>query len=229
MKRMATPARYPRLKRGLALLWLLLLSILAVACYRSEVRFEEIPQLLQGWLSQFGLYRAALGYVVIYTLRPIILFPASLLTITSGMLFGPWLGVLFTIVGENASANVAFLIARWFGRDWVGQHETGWFRHWDRRLQHNGLLTVLIMRLVYLPFDAVNFACGLTAMRQIDYALGTFIGILPGLVSFVLLGGAAAAGVEDRQLVLGLSLGCLLLGLLLARLLRPVPGKQPQN
>ena len=226
---MASPTRHPRLKRGLALLWLLLLSCLAVTWYRSDIRFEEVPQLLQGWLGQFGFYRAALCYVVIYTVRPIILFPASLLTITAGMLFGPWHGVLFTIVGENASANVAFLIARWFGRDWVGQHETGWFRHWDRRLQHNGLLTVLIMRLVYLPFDAVNYACGLTAMQQIDYALGTFIGILPGLVSFVLLGGAATADVENRLLVLGISLGCLLFGLVFARLLRPGLGKQTQN
>mgnify|MGYP000675009043 CR=1 FL=1 len=76
------------------------------------------------------------------------------------------------------------------------------------------------MRLIMLPFDAVNFGCGLTAIRHRDYALGTFIGILPSLIGFVLLGGIAAPGVQNRTLVLSLSILFMLMGFGLAHYLK---------
>ncbi|MDQ3453171.1 MAG: VTT domain-containing protein, partial [Actinomycetota bacterium] len=39
-----------------------------------------------------------------------------------------------------------------------------------------------------LPFTAINYAAGLTAVRLRDYALGTALGIIPGTVAFVALG-----------------------------------------
>jgi uncharacterized membrane protein YdjX (TVP38/TMEM64 family) len=181
-----------------------------------------MPYLLESWLTQFGLWRAALIYVLFYTVRPLILFPASLLTIASGLVFGPVLGIIFTIIGENASANFAFFLARWFGRDLVASHEQegSLAAKWDERLRRNGMVTVLVMRLIYLPFDLVNFACGLTSMRQRDFAIGTFIGILPALISFVLFGGVAAAGNQYRLLTLGLAILFFLLGLFIARFFR---------
>lgn len=216
-----------RLRGVLLSVWLLLLLFVFWLWWRSGIPPAEIPTRLEASLRQFGLGRAALCYVVLYALRPLVLFPATLLTITSGLLFGPLLGVLFTIVGENASANIAFLLGRWFGRDWVAGHESELVRHWDRRLRDNGLVTVLVMRLLYLPFDAVNYGCGLTAMRQRDFFFGTLLGILPGLIGFVLIGGAVHAGEGHPWLVLLLSAVFLIFGLLIARHLKQRP--RPNN
>jgi len=212
--------RFAPLKRVLAILWLLLLAAVLLWWWRSPLALVEVPSLLHLWLGDFGLLRAALIYVLLYALRPLVLFPSTLLTVASGLIFGPWLGILFTIAGENVSANVAFLLARWFGRGAVAAHEHGVVRRWEEMLCRNGVVTVMVLRLIYLPFDPVNFGCGLTGMRQRDYAIGTFFGILPGIVTFVLLGGAAAAGVDNRLTVLGLSLFFFLLGLAVARWLR---------
>jgi uncharacterized membrane protein YdjX (TVP38/TMEM64 family) len=76
------------------------------------------------------------------------------------------------------------------------------------------------MRLIMLPFDAVNFGCGLTAIRHCDYAVGTFIGILPSLIGFVLLGGIVASGVQNRVLVLSLSVFFMILGFGIAHFLK---------
>lgn len=208
------------LKRGLAAVWGTGFSVVLFLWLQTDLPLRETPQALEAALRNFGLYRAALCYIVLYTLRPLILFPATLLTISSGLLFGPWLGILFTVVGENASANFAFLLARWFGRDWVTRHESLKMQQWQQRLSEKGLVTVLIMRLLMLPFDAVNYGCGLTAMKQRDFAIGTFIGIFPGLISFVLLGGIGAAGVQNRLTLLGISLFFLLFGLAIARWLK---------
>ncbi|MDF1580184.1 MAG: TVP38/TMEM64 family protein [Desulfuromonadales bacterium] len=201
-------------------LWLGLFGSALILWWRSAMPLTEIPRLLEQWLSEFGLFKAASIYVVIYAVRPLILFPATLLTVASGLVFGPWLGVLFTILGENASANLAFVMARWFGRETVAKYADLHWRRWDQKLERNGLVSVLIMRLAMLPFDAVNFGCGLTAVRQRDFALGTFFGILPSLIGFVLLGGTVASGVAHRGAIIGLSVVFLVVGFATAHILK---------
>jgi len=202
--------------------WFLGIAVAIATWIRSGLEIREVPEYLDAWLSQFGLARAALLYVLLYTVRPLVLFPATVLTIASGLVFGPWLGILFTIIGENASANFAFRIARWLGRDWIDAREQGRLQAWNAMIRENAITSVLLMRLLYLPFDGVNYGCGLTSMRQRDFFIGTFFGIMPGLVSFVLLGGAGSAGVENRRLIFGSAVFFFLLGLLVARLLRRV-------
>jgi len=201
-------------------LWLCLFVVALFIWWQSEIALTEIPQLLKHWLNDIGLYKAASIYIMIYAVRPLILFPATILTVASGLIFGPWLGTLFTIVGENASANFGFFLVRWFGRKTVEKYSTEWLSGWDVKLKQNGIITVMTMRLLMLPFDAVNFGCGLTAIRQRDYAIGTFIGILPSLIGFVLLGGIAASGVQNRTLVLGLSVFFMVLGFGIAHFLK---------
>lgn len=208
------------IKTSFAVLWLLLAMAAGVTWFRSGLALRDIPEQLNVWLSVFGVGRAAAIYIILYTFRPLILFPASLLTIASGLIFGPWLGILFTIIGENASANFAFRIARWLGRSWIDEREQGRLKRWDQKIRENAIASVLIMRLIYLPFDAVNYGCGLTSMSQRDFFLGTLFGIMPGLVSFVLLGGVGAAGVENRIWVFGGACFFFVLGLVIARLLR---------
>ncbi|MDH3976746.1 MAG: TVP38/TMEM64 family protein [Deltaproteobacteria bacterium] len=207
-----------------AILWLSLFALALYSWLQSEVPLKEIPNLLHLWMSDFGLFKSASIYIILYTIRPLILFPATLLTVASGLIFGPWLGILFTIIGENASANLAFVISRWFGRDWVKSHEHGWIVKWEEKISENAIITVLIMRLIYLPFDAVNYGCGLTSMKHIDFFIGTFIGIIPGLVSFVLLGGTASATAENRLLIFGLALTFFFLGLAIARVIHRKKG-----
>ena len=201
-------------------LWLGLFLSALILWWRSQLALTEIPLLLEQWLNDVGLFNAALIYIVIYVVRPLVLFPATLLTVASGLIFGPWLGTLFTVVGENASANLGFALARWFGRKTVKAHSTELFSRWDEKLKQNGIIAVMSMRLIMLPFDAVNFGCGLTAIRHQDYAVGTFIGILPSLIGFVLLGGIAASGVQHRTLVLCLSILFMLFGFGIAHYLK---------
>jgi uncharacterized membrane protein YdjX (TVP38/TMEM64 family) len=63
---------------------------------------------------------------------------------------------------------------------------------------------LLILRLIPLvPFNALNFGSGLTAMRWRDYALATVIGIVPGTLVYVffadaLMQGSTEASAEAR-------------------------------
>jgi pyruvate/2-oxoglutarate dehydrogenase complex dihydrolipoamide dehydrogenase (E3) component/uncharacterized membrane protein YdjX (TVP38/TMEM64 family) len=127
-------------------------------------------------------------YMVLYAIRPLILFPATLLTALSGTLFGFWWGVLYTIIGENASANFAYWIGRFFGKDM--KLEDSLIGNWVESLRARPFGTVLFMRLFYVPFDLTNYGSGILKINWPSYFTATLIGIMPGLTTFVALGAA---------------------------------------
>lgn len=127
-------------------------------------------------------------YMGLYAIRPLILFPATLLTALSGTLFGFWWGSLFTILGENASANFAYWIGRFFSKDM--KLEDSIIGNWVEALRARPFGTVLFMRLFYVPFDLTNYGSGILKINWLSYFWATLIGIMPGLTTFVALGAA---------------------------------------
>jgi pyruvate/2-oxoglutarate dehydrogenase complex dihydrolipoamide dehydrogenase (E3) component/uncharacterized membrane protein YdjX (TVP38/TMEM64 family) len=127
-------------------------------------------------------------YIFMYALRPLILFPATLLTALSGTLFGFWWGIVYTLIGENASANFAYWIGRFFGQDM--KLEDSLIGNWVESLRARPFGTVLFMRLFYVPFDLTNYGSGILQIKWSSYYIATLIGILPGVTTFVALGAA---------------------------------------
>jgi uncharacterized membrane protein YdjX (TVP38/TMEM64 family) len=165
---------------------------LAIYIYFSrESSITEVVETLQRFIRQSGVW-GPLIYVGGYAFRSLIFFPASILTITAGILFGPWLGILLTMIGENISANISFVVGRYFTADLLKYFSTkkGFVPRLTCKIQDNGFLTVLIMRLTFLPFDLVGYSSGMCSIKQRDFALATVIGTIPGLLTFVFLGGS---------------------------------------
>lgn len=48
------------------------------------------------------------------------------------------------------------------------------------------------MRLLGVPFDLVNYGCGILKVARPPYAIATLLGIIPGMTAFVLIGNAFA-------------------------------------
>jgi uncharacterized membrane protein YdjX (TVP38/TMEM64 family) len=137
-------------------------------------------------------------YMVLYAIRPLVFFPATVLTLLGGFLFGP-VGIIYTIIGSNASAMVAFGVGAYFGQGILENEErAGVFQQYRERLRENSFETVLIMRLIFLPYDLVNYAAGFLRINWKAFLAATAIGSVPGTSSFVLLG--AAFGTVDELL-----------------------------
>lgn len=167
------------------------LAIASVAWYlRLDIPLDQTPQALRDWTERMGPWGPVL-FIGAYTIRPLTLIPASIPAAAAGLLWGPAYGLFLTLIGENLSAASAFFMTRWLGRHWLsGFREHALIRRVDRHLLEHGIVTVLLMRLLFLPFDMANFACGLTEMRYRDYAIGTALGIAPGAAVCVLFGSA---------------------------------------
>lgn len=128
-------------------------------------------------------------YIAFYAARPLVLFPASLLTVAAGFVFGPILGTLLVVLGSNISASVAYVVGRYFGgRLLDSERAAGVARRHAERLRENGFESVLLMRLVYVPYDLVNYLAGSLRIGWMPFIMATALGSLPGTVSFVLFG-----------------------------------------
>lgn len=184
-------------KAIILLFWLLLLGGYYVYARQNDLTVSDSIQLISDWLT--GSWFGPLAYVLLYALRPLLFFPATLLTLLGGFLFGPW-GILYTIVGSNASAMVAYGVGRYFGQDVLSGDEkkAGIIQDYAQRMRDNSFETVLIMRLLFLPYDLVNYAAGFLKINWQAFLLATAVGSVPGTISFVLLG--ASFGTLDELL-----------------------------
>ncbi|MEN8136149.1 MAG: VTT domain-containing protein [Thermodesulfobacteriota bacterium] len=124
---------------------------------------------------------------------------------------------MLTLIGENISANLSFVISRYFKADLLSylSPSANIAAKISCYKKENGLTLVMISRLIFLPFDLVSYSSGLSCIRQKDFALGTLIGTIPGLLTYTLLG----SSLVDMRF-LAMSAFSLALSLLIARYLK---------
>ena len=141
------------------------------------------------WILFIGMYLAATVLVV----------PGTILTLAAGFAFGVPVGAMLVSAGSLAGASAAFLVGRFLARDWVAGRVATWrtFDALDKAAGQEGFVIVLLTRLSPLfPFNLLNYAFGLTAVRFRDYVLASWIGMAPAIVLYVYIGSAAQSATE---------------------------------
>jgi uncharacterized membrane protein YdjX (TVP38/TMEM64 family) len=142
----------------------------------------------KAWVQSLGAW-GPLAYIVVYTLRPFILFPASILSAAAGIIWGTAFGFIYLQVAANVSSTAEFLVARYFAREAISRHLKGKVALLDERIEKHGFLTVLLIRLVpNVAWDIQNLTLGLTKVKFRDYFFATLIGIMPGSFALVFFG-----------------------------------------
>ncbi len=128
-------------------------------------------------------------YVVFYIVQPIVFFPSTFLTIAAGYVYGPVVGAILAIVGSNASSVLAWFVGRFFGESLVSDRfKRSMLTRFSDQLRTNSFQSVLLMRLIYLPYDVVSYFSGFMRLSLPAFVLGTLLGGLPGTISFALFG-----------------------------------------
>jgi len=128
-------------------------------------------------------------FLLAYATRPIFLFSAGLLSVAGGFLFGPLWGIIYTVIASNVSALVAYVIGRFFGGNLLDDDASaGIIQNYASRMRDNSFMTVLTMRLAFLPYDLVNYIAAFLRIDWKPFILATALGSLPGTIAFSLFG-----------------------------------------
>ena len=150
---------------------------------------QEIITNTLTWVDSLGSV-GAIAFIVIYIVATIALIPASFLSLGAGVVFGVVFGSLYVLVGSILGAVAAFLIGRYFARDWIAKKIKGnrKFRAIDEAVGREGFKIVTLTRLSPIfPFILLNYLYSITGVSLKDYILGS-VGMIPGIITFVYIG-----------------------------------------
>ena len=120
---------------------------------------------------------------------------ASVLSLAVGFVFGRWLGWSLLLVSATIGAVLVFWLVRYLFYDWAKAKldKITATRNIIAEFEHHSLSYLLFLRLVPLfPFWLVNLTMAFTSIKTGQYALGTFLGIMPGSFVFANLGQSLA-------------------------------------
>ena len=139
---------------------------------------------------------SALYLIIAKIIGAVILFPGAPLTLLAGATLGVFWGSIVSLIGNTLGATAAFLVSRYFLRDYVTRTIYAKYpkiREYEGRFFKHGFVTVMLLRLIPLfPFNALNYLLGVTRVSTKDYILATALGIIPGTIAFVYFGEALA-------------------------------------
>ncbi|WP_238942843.1 TVP38/TMEM64 family protein [Planococcus beigongshangi] len=183
--------------------WLLLLIGIGLAIWLGSRFFETDPEMIRNYILSYGIWAPAV-YIGIYTIRPLVFFPASLLSLAGGLIFGPWLGTIYTIAGAVAGAVLSFTVAGKLGSRFFTKEQNGKTAKIQEQLEQNGFWYVLLFRLIpVINFDLISYLAAFAKVRPAAFALATLIGVIPGTFAYNFLGSSFAAG-DPVVLLVGL-------------------------
>lgn len=137
---------------------------------------------------------APLTYVVLSAALGALFVPGSILAAGSGLLFGPWLGIVVTLGAAVGTAIVASLLGRRAGRT-SARAVLGPARaeRVDALIDRRGLWAVVGQRFVPGISDALaSYAFGAFGVPLWQMAVGSLIGSLPRAFAYTALGASIA-------------------------------------
>lgn len=208
------------------LVFLLLGLLLAGALdYLSVQSLARHRQALQALTNSNPLWAAG-AYMAIYALATAASLPGGvILTLAGGLLFGVWLGGLYTVIGATAGAVAVFLAARTALGDALRRRAGPRLGVLIQGFRRDAVGYLLFLRLVPIfPFWLVNLVPAVVGVGLLPYTLATVAGIVPGTLVYAGLGNGLGAVLEagqvpDLHLILAPSVLLPLLGLSVLALL----------
>ena len=175
------------LKQTRLLKFAIIAAIMLVAVFlMQKIGVSELRELI----GEHVLF-APMIYVLCFAILPIFLFPVPVLAVVAGAVFGLFAGSLYTIIGAMINSVLMFYIARFLGFRAVSDFTQNSKSKILKTLGEPGgkFSLILILRLMPLvPYNALNYACGVMNVSLREYVVATFVGIVPATFIMVNLG-----------------------------------------
>jgi len=113
----------------------------------------------------------------------------SVMSVTGGFLFGPWLGAAAALSACGVGGLISFSACRTAFGDWAQRRAGRTVRDLEANFSHNAFGYLMTLRLVPIaPFALVTLAAGLARIRLSTFLLTTVVGTAPSVFIFAELG-----------------------------------------
>ncbi len=167
---------------------------------------DTAVSLIRSW-GVWGVL-ASMALMAVHSFLP---FPAEVIALANGMVYGPLWGTVVTWAGAMIGASLAFWVVRSLGRPFIRRfvsirHQQV-LEHWSR---DKGAVALLLSRFIpMIAFNLINYAAALTEVSWWTFLWTTGLGILPLTILLASVGDRVMALPLWVSLVISL---CLLVG-----------------
>jgi uncharacterized membrane protein YdjX (TVP38/TMEM64 family) len=189
-----TPSEQPR--RVFTALGIIKVAVVLILVLGSayllwdHTEWFENPRLVKAEVLAWGVWGPVV-YMLLYAVGPSFLVPGAVMTIAGGLAFGALRGSVYSLLGAEAGALVAFAAGRFLGRSFVQRVVGGRFEKLLAQIGRHGFQIIFYLRLVPLiPYNALNLLAGASPITFRDYFWASAIGMVPGTILFAFLGDA---------------------------------------
>ena len=194
-------AGHALVRRRLRLRWIAA-ALLAFALVFGAVLLpvENWSQRFQEAIEGMDGGAAMLSFVAVAAAATLLLVPSWIFPLIAGAVFGFAWGLAAAFVAALASALAAFLLARYLLRKRVERAARRYktFKALDAAVGKEPRKVVALVRMSpVLPSGLKSYFLGLTKVRLADYALGSAIGMLPGIALKVYVGAAGRGALAE--------------------------------
>jgi uncharacterized membrane protein YdjX (TVP38/TMEM64 family) len=156
----------------------------------EHAEWFENPALVKTEVVRWGVW-GPLVYMLLYAVGPSFLVPGAVMTIAGGLAFGTGWGSVYSLIGADVGAVVAFGAGRFLGRSFVEGIVGERFESMLHKIARNGFPIILYLRMVpVIPYNALNLLAGASPITFHDYFWASMIGMIPGTILFAFLGDA---------------------------------------
>jgi len=170
------------------------------------------PKLVKVEVLQWGIWGPVV-FMLLYAVGPSFLVPGAVMTIAGGLAFGTARGSVYSLIGGDAGALLAFAAGRFLGKSFVEQIVGARFQSMLQKIAKHGFQIIFYLRMVpVIPYNALNLLAGASPIAFSDYFWATMIGMVPGTILFAFLGDALWHPLTPRfllaLLLIAASVGC---------------------
>ena len=190
----------------------LLVAGFAIAAHFNLLAGTEPADIRRTIANVQALPHLRLSFVCVYAVAAASGVPATALTLSGGVLFGPATGMILSWISDMLAASISFGVTRAlvksFGRDRLRSYPIPPAR---------GFLGLLRLRVIpVVPFALLNYGSALYGVRWSTYLGATALGVVPTTVVYVLLASSVVAGIAGagrRALLTAAIAGAAVIGL----------------
>lgn len=180
-----------RFRLGLAVFVLAVIGAVSwwLGPYLVALGLDDTVRGTEALIRSWGMWGVlgSIGLMVAHSFLP---FPAEIVALANGMVYGPFWGALITWTGAMLGAATAFGLVRLLGRPLFWRLLSSDYKAkvaaWSR--EHGGR-DLLVSRLIpVIAFNLINYAAALTDISWWTFLWATGVGILPLTIILAVLG-----------------------------------------
>lgn len=199
----------------------LLAIVVVIAALAAAWRYTPLSEYITadritGWARAIRSWSwAPLVVMFLYTPAAFVMFPRPVLTLLTVIAFGPWLGFAYGMAGIIGSALATYYVGRLLPEKTVQRLAGDKLDDVVKALRRHGLMAMLAVRIIPVaPFAVEGIIAGTVPIKVWEYTLGTFLGMLPGVLATSVFGAQLAAALEDPSTINWWIVGAVVLAML---------------